>query len=266
VRARINEESHEMNRKTRQQLDLLKLLVKKEITLKYKRTYLGFFWSLLNPILTTLVLFIAFSTFMRFEMKDYTLFLLAAMAPWNWFSASVTMSTNTLTGNVSLIKKTLFPKHLLIVATIAAQFVTLIFSLPILLALVFYYGKTPSLNWLIGIPILIVVQFFTCYGIAMIVSMVNAVFRDMEHIVNICISMLFWMTPIIYPLQAVPEKYKVYMAINPVTYLIQSWREIFLNNNINWNYIAISAITAMVVVSIGTIIFRKLDRNLDEVL
>lgn len=255
-----------MNRKTRQQIDLLRLLVKKEITLKYKRTYLGFLWSLLNPLLTALVLFIAFRIFMRFEMKDYTLFLLAALFPWTWFSASVTMSTYTLTGNISLIKKVLFPKHFLILATIIGQFVTLIVGLPVLIVLVYYYGKTPALNWLFGIPLLIMVQFIVTYGITLVISMVNAFFRDMEQIINVCVSMLFWMTPIVYPLEAVPKKYRVLLVINPVTYLIQSWRDIFLNNTINWHYISISLVTAMVVLLAGIFIFKRLDRRLDEVL
>ncbi len=203
---------------------------------------------------------------MRFEMEDYILFLLAALFPWAWFSASVTMSTNTLTGNTSLIKKVLFPKHFLILATIIGQLVNFIFALPILLVLVYYYGKTPSLNWLIGIPVLIVVQFAVTYGVALIISMVNPFFRDMEHIVNVCVSMLFWMTPIIYPLEAVPEKYRVYLTINPVTYLMQGWRDIFLNNTINWHNISISMVTAMVFLLAGIVIFKRLDRRLDEVL
>lgn len=255
-----------MNKKTRQQIDLLKILVKKEITLKYKRTYLGFLWSLLNPLLTALVLFIAFRIFMRFEMENYTLFLLAAIFPWSWFSASVTMSTNTLTGNIALIKKVLFPKHFLILATIIGQLVNLIFALPILLVFVYYYGKAPALNWLYGIPLLIVVQFIVTYGVALVISMVNAFFRDMEYIINVSVGMLFWMTPIIYPLEAVPEKYRVLLVINPVTYLIQSWRDIFLNNTINWHNISISLVTAVVVLLAGTFIFSRLNRRLDEVL
>jgi len=255
-----------MNKKTRQQIDLLKILVKKEITLKYKRTYLGFLWSLLNPLLTALVLFIAFRIFMRFEMENYTLFLLAAIFPWSWFSASVTMSTNTLTGNIALIKKVLFPKHFLILATIIGQLVNLIFALPILLVFVYYYGKAPALNWLYGIPLLIVVQFIVTYGVALVISMVNAFFRDMEYIINVSVGMLFWMTPIIYLLEAVPEKYRVLLVINPVTYLIQSWRDIFLNNTINWHNISISLVTAVVVLLAGTFIFSRLNRRLDEVL
>jgi len=252
--------------KSRQQLDLLRLLIKKEITLRYKRTYLGFLWSLLNPLLTGLVLLIAFSVFMRFEMENFALFLMAALFPWTWFAASVTISTNTLTGNVSLIKKVLFPKHFLLLATITAQLVNFLFSLPILIGLAFYFGNTSMLNWLIGIPVLAVVQFAVIFGLALMISMANAFFRDLEYIVNVLVGLLFWMTPIIYPLEMVPEEVRGFLLMNPMTYLIQAWRELFFNSVLNWNYIAISMITAVVVLLAGLLIFKRLDRKLDEVL
>src|SRR4030043_1642898 len=110
----MNVFDHEFRRKK----DLLWLLTKKEITLKYKRTFLGILWSLLNPILFAIVLFIAFKIFMRIQMENYTFFLLAALFPWNWFSASITMSTGALIGNVNLIKKIRFPRHFLILSPI----------------------------------------------------------------------------------------------------------------------------------------------------
>lgn len=255
-----------MNKKTRQQLDLLKLLIKKEITLRYKRTYLGFLWSLLIPLLTGLVLFIAFNVFMRFEIENFALFILAALFPWTWFSASVIMSTNALVGNASLIKKVIFPKHFLLLAIVIAQLINFIFSLPILLGLVYYYGSAPTLSWLIGIPVLVGVQFIVIYGLSLIVSMANAFFRDLEYIVTVLIGLLFWMTPIIYPIEAVPEKYRVLLIMNPVTYLIQSWRDLFFYNTINLHNISISAATAAVFLLAGLLIFKKLDRKLDEVL
>jgi len=255
-----------MNRKTRHRLDLLKLLVKKEITLRYKRTYLGFLWALLNPLLTSLVLFIAFNVFMRFEIENFALFLLSALFPWTWFSTSVTMSTNTLTGNVSLIKKVIFPKHFLLLATITAQLVNFIFSLPVLIGLAYYYGSAPALNWLIGIPVLVVAQFAIIYGLALIISTANAYFRDLEYIVSVLVSLLFWMTPIVYPLDAVPAKYRALLALNPVTYLMQAWRDLFFNNMLNWHNVFISLITAAVVLFAGLLVFAKLERKLDEVL
>ena len=256
----------QINKKTRQQLDLLKLLVKKEITLRYRRTYLGFLWSLLNPLLTSLVLFIAFSVFMRFEMENFALFLMAALFPWTWFAASVTMSTNTLTGNVSLIKKVIFPKHFLLLSTIIAQLVNFIFSLPVLIVLVYYYGGAPTINWLIGIPLLVMVQFAVIYGLALMISIANAFFRDLEYIVTVLIGLLFWMTPIVYPLHIVPEEAKVFLIMNPVTYLMQAWRDLFFYNMLNWHNIFISMITAAVVLLAGLLIFKKLERKLDEVL
>jgi len=252
--------------KTRQQLDLLKLLVKKEITLRYKRTYLGFLWSLLNPLLTSLVLFVAFSVFMRFEVENFILYLLSALFPWTWFSTSVTMSPSILTSNVSLIKKVIFPKHFLVLATIASQLVNFIFSLPVLIVLTYYYGGAPAANWLIGIPLLAVVQFAVIYGISLIISIANAFFRDLEYLVGVLVSLLFWMTPIIYPLEAVPARHQIWLSINPVTYLIQAWRDLLFNNVLNWQNVYISMITAAVVLVIGLWVYNRFEPKLDEVL
>ena len=171
--------------------DLLWLLTKKEITLKYKRTVLGILWSLLNPILLAIVLFIAFKIFMRFQKEHYAFFLLSALFPWNWFSASITISTGTLINNVSLIKKIRFPRHFLVIATILAQLVNLIFALPIIVGFSYFHGKGPGINWLIIVPTLIVVQFIVTTGICLAISMLNAYFRDMEYIIGVAINMLF---------------------------------------------------------------------------
>jgi lipopolysaccharide transport system permease protein len=250
----------------KQQYDLLWLLTKKEITLKYKRTYFGLLWSIFNPILTAIVFFIAFKIFMRFEMENYTLFLLTGLFPWTWFSASMTMSTVTLTSNTSLIKKILLPKHFLIIATVLSQLVNLIFSLPILAVLVYYYGMSPGSIWFIGIPLLILIQFVVTIGLSLFSSVINAFFRDMEYLIGVCINMLFWMTPIIYPLDMVPEKYRFYLTINPLTYLIASWRDIIISNTIIWSNLILSFIAAILFFSIGWWTYKILDKKLDEVL
>ncbi|MBT9172001.1 MAG: hypothetical protein DDT21_00377 [Syntrophomonadaceae bacterium] len=151
-------------------------------------------------------------------------------------------------------------------ATIIAQLVNFIFSLPVLIGLTYYYGSAPTLNWLIGIPVLVIVQFAVIYGLSLIISIANAFFRDLEYIVTVLMSLLFWMTPIIYPLQAVPEEYQVLLVMKPATYLMQAWRDLFFNNMINWHNIAISAMTAALVLLAGLLIFKKLERKLDEVL
>jgi lipopolysaccharide transport system permease protein len=246
--------------------DLLWLLTKKEITLKYKRTVLGILWSLLNPILLALIYFIAFKIFMRMQMENYIFFLLVALFPWNWFSASIIISTGVLINNVSLIKKIRFPRHFLVVATILAQLVNLLFAIPIIIVFSYFYGNGPALNWLLIVPILIVVQFIVTTGLCLCISMINAYFRDMEYIVGVAMSMVFWLTPIIYPLNIIPQKYRIYLAINPLTYLITAWRDIFLSNCIDWGNIGISFGSALIFLSFGIFLFQRLGKRLDEVL
>ncbi len=246
--------------------DLLWLLTKKEITLKYKRTALGILWSLLNPILLALVLFVAFKLFMRIKMENYTFFLLSALFPWNWFSASITMSAGTLISNVSLIKKIRFPKHFLLLATILAQLVNLVFALPIIIVFSYFYGKGPGVNWLFAVPVLIVIQFMVTTGVCFAIAMINAYFRDMEYIIGVVVSMLFWITPIIYPLDMVPDAYRVYLIFNPLTYLITAWRDILMLNSIDWSNIGISFVSSLVSLFLGILIFQKLGKRLDEVI
>jgi lipopolysaccharide transport system permease protein len=255
-----------LDREAKRKLDLLLLLIKKEITLKYKRTILGIFWSLLNPILLSLVLFVAFKIFMKIQMENYTFFFLSALFPWNWFSASITLSTGTLIGNVNLIKRIRFPRHFLIIATVLSQFVNLLFSLPIIIGLAYFYGKGPNVNWLLAVPLLIILQFVVTIGICLAISMVNAYFRDMEYIIGVVVGMLFWMTPIIYPLGSIPKEYQIYLILNPLTYLITAWRDIFMSNLINWGNIGISLASSLGFFFAGAIVFQLLGKKLDEVI
>jgi lipopolysaccharide transport system permease protein len=96
--------------------------------------------------------------------------------------------------------------------------------------------------------------------------MINAYFRDMEYIVGVVINMLFWMTPIIYPLNIVPEKYRIYLIFNPLTYLIAAWRDIFMSNVINWGNIGISFGSSLIFLLFGISIFQRLGKRLDEVI
>jgi lipopolysaccharide transport system permease protein len=254
------------NKEFKRKKDLLWLLTKKEVTLKYKRTFLGIIWSLLNPILLAAVLFIAFKIFMRIQMENYTFFLLSALFPWNWFSASVTISTGTLIGNVNLIKRILFPRHFLVIAAILGQFVNLIFAIPIIVGFSCFYGNGPGINWLIVVPILIFIQFIVTTGICLMISMVNAYFRDMEYIIGVVINLLFWMTPIIYPLNIIPEAYRRCLLLNPLTYLITAWRDIFMSNSTDWGNIGISFGSSLIFFFFGIIVFQKLGKRLDEVI
>jgi lipopolysaccharide transport system permease protein len=255
-----------MTKETQRKLDLIILLTEKEIKLKYKRTTLGIFWSLLNPVLTALVFVVAFKIFMRFKMENYTFFLLSALFPWSWFQASVIISGRALVDNVTLIKKVIFPRTYLVAAVIFAQLINLIFSIPILLILSALTAQGSSWTWIVGIPILIAIQLVFTYGCSLIISITNTFFRDIEYLVAVFMNLVFWMTPIIYPLSSMPEKYRVLARLNPLTSLMNAWRELFMHNTLVWQDMGIALVMALVFLWLGNAVFKKMERKLDEVL
>ena len=255
--------SHHLQR----EMDLLRILTHKEITLQYKRTALGILWSLLNPLLLALIFYIAFIVILRIEKKDFPLFLLAALFPWTWFSNSVSASTVSFITNKSLIKKFPFPKHFLLTAGVLSQGVHFLFSLPIIAFFVYYYGRTVGLSWLIGIPILLAIQFLITMGACLAVSVINVYFYDFQFIVAFLLTMLFWLTPIVYMFDTVPETYRfLFMYFNPLTSLISSWRELFMSNIIHWSWLAIAILGSLVIFCAGLLIFLRLGRRVDEVI
>lgn len=246
--------------------DLIYLLTRKEISLKYKRTILGIFWSLLNPILLSIVFFVAFKIFMRFKIENYTFFLLSALFPWTWFSSSILISARSLVDNVSLVKKVVFPRHYLVASVILAQLVHLLFSFPILLFFSYTKSQGPSLVWLIGIPLLIVIQLTFTFGISLIIAILNTYFRDIEYLVGVLLNLIFWMTPITYPLSSIPENLRQLFMLNPLTTIMFSWRELFLNNVILWDKLGIGFLMSLISLYVGKMVFQRLERRLDEVL
>jgi lipopolysaccharide transport system permease protein len=251
----------------RRNIDLFWLLTHREITAQYKRTFLGIFWSMLNPLLQALVFYIAFIAILKIPKKDFPLFLLSALFPWTWFTSSVNASTVSLIINKSLIKKFPFPKHFLLTASVVSQGVHFLFSLPIIACLVYSYGKTANWIWLLGIPLLFLIQFLMTMGVSLAVSVINGYFMDFQFIVAFLLNMLFWITPILYQLDTIPEPYRsLSLYANPLTPLMSAWRELFMSNRIEWNWVLTAFLSSLVVFSAGIIIFRRMNRRLDEVL
>ncbi|NWF75907.1 MAG: ABC transporter permease [Nitrospirae bacterium] len=246
--------------------DLVIALTQKELKVKYKRSFLGYLWSIANPLALSLVFFIAFKIFMKIQIENYTLFLISGLFPWQWFSNSVNSSAMTLVGNAPLIKKVNFRREVLVIATVLNDMLHFILSIPIIIIFVFFYGITPSLMWLIGIPILLIIQFIITFGFAVAVSSINLFFRDIERIVFIITTLMFYITPIIYAENMVPDNFKGLILLNPLSILMVSWRNLFMRGIINPGDIAMAFLYSLIVFAIGYFIFKRLRWRFAEVL
>src|SRR4030043_1369754 len=182
-----------MNSKIQHSIDLITVLTQKEMKVRYKSTFFGYLWSVAYPLAFALVFFIAFKVIMRIQIENYALFLIAGLFPWQWFSNSVNASPTVFLGNASIIKKVNFPRNTLPFMTVLQDMIHFILSIPVIVLFLFLYQKSPSLSWIYGIPLLLVIQFFLTYGVSLVVSSINLFFRDLERLTSIFMMLLFYL-------------------------------------------------------------------------
>lgn len=246
--------------------DLVIVLTQKELKVKYKRSFLGYLWSIANPLALALVFFIAFKIFMKIPIENYTLFLIAGLFPWQWFLNSVNSSATVFIGNATLIKKMHFRHEVLVVATILNDMLHFLLSIPVIILFLFIYGMQPSIMWLVGIPALLIVQFIITMGFSLAVSALNLFFRDIERIVFIFTSLMFYMTPIIYSEEMVPAEYRTLILSNPLSILFISWRNLLMHGTLVVKDTVLALVYALIVFAIGYLVYRKLKWRFAEVL
>ncbi len=242
--------------------ELLKNLVIKELKLRYKRSVLGFLWTMLNPLMMMIVLTIVFSHMMRFDMKNFAIFLLCGLLPWNYFSHSLSMSTMSLISNANLINKVYIPKAVFPLSIIFSNMVNMILSLIPLFVLMIFMGIEIQPSVML-IPILLLNLILFTAGISLFLSCLNVFFRDFTHMIEIIITAWFYLTPIIYPIDMIPSKYEMVFKLNPLVYIIGGFREVIFHGKIpDFNFILISVLAALFSFAIGYWYFNRNEREI----
>jgi len=206
--------------------ELLFSLTKKELKVKYRGSVLGFFWSLLNPVLIMLVYSFVFSMVLRQGIEEFAIFLLCALLPFNFFSNSVNYGSGSIISNANLVKKIYFPKEIIPLSIVLSNLINFLLEL-IVLFIVLSIFKYKFYMYLYLLPVVIIVQVFFVSGMSMLISALNVLFRDLQHLVTILMLVWFFGTPIIYPLSMVPEQYQFWMQLNPMAVFAAFYRNIF---------------------------------------
>ena len=223
----------------RQNSELLYLLVLKDLKVRYKSSFLGYVWALANPFVFAFVYWIAFKFVMRVQMENYSLFLIAGLFPWLWLSAGVTQATRVFQTNRSLVIKVNLNRAVLPMSIVVGEMVHFLFALPaIILFLALAGGKYLHWAWLWQIPLLIAVQVLFSFPLALIFAIANVFVHDVEYLVGIGFSILFFATPMVYPISMVPPEYQPYFAANPLHAVVDSWRSVFLEGVLQLPHLA----------------------------
>ncbi|MBI2723724.1 MAG: ABC transporter permease [Chloroflexi bacterium] len=256
-----------INRQVRRAWELIYLLTLRELKLRYQDTFFGFLWSLIRPLLQGAVLFVVLRKFIRIDVADYHLVLLSGLFPWAWFQTSLTLAVGSFAANGALIKKVYFPRFVLPLATVLNNGVQFGLSIPVILLLLLLSGYTPNWTWIIGIPYLLLVEAALIMGVVLFIASLDVYFRDLEHLTDVFVGLIwFYLTPVIYPLSIVPEKYHNWVLLNPMASLIEGWRELFLQNQLPGVDMWPALVFAAGIAALGSFSFRQMQGGFADAL
>lgn len=262
--------------------ELMSNLTLRELRGKYKRSAIGWAWSLINPLVTMAIFTLVFGVILGARppvgapsgLDNFALFLVCALLPWNFVNAGVTGSISSLVANASLVKKVYFPRAVLVASSVVANDVALLIELSVLAVALLVVGNM-VLPWLPVVLLLVVIQTMLVVGVGLAVSVLNVYFRDVQHLVAIGIQLWFYATPIVYPLSLVEDKaqgrevlgvdlFTLYQ-LNPMVGFVESYRDALYHLRFpdagTLAYITAVSIAALVG---GFAIFRRLEPRLAE--
>ncbi len=205
--------------------DLVILLVQRDLRVRYRGSFLGYVWSMMNPLLYMAILSFVFSHLMRVKIENYAAFILSGTLTWNLFHQSLMIGVNSILGNGALLRKVQVPAALFPAVSVCSVLVNFVLALGpyVLIALATGVQLTP---WILALPLVIVPYLIFIYGLALFVGTMNISFRDVGHTLEPLLTMLFYASPIVYPVEMLPESYRKLLWLNPMTPFLTEMRSL----------------------------------------
>jgi len=242
-------------------------LIIKDFKVRYKGTLLGYAWALVTPLIFAVIFNFVFQHIIRFEIVDYPVFLVSGLFAWQWFSNSVSGGAGCFLQNASLVKKLNFQRYLIPLSVVLVDALHFVLALPIIVAFLFVSDKPVYYNsWWYGIPIVAFTQLAIIYGATLCVSCMNTIFRDVDKVVALLVTMLFYLTPVFYPLSIVPENILPFIQLNPMTGVISTWHGLLLHGTLDFGVLSYSMVWGTLLVMLGVLTYKQLNHRFAEVL
>ncbi|MBI1843316.1 MAG: ABC transporter permease [Actinobacteria bacterium] len=259
-------------------------LTLRELRGKYKRSVIGWSWSLINPLATVLIYSLVFSFFLKVTpdggspsgLKVFALFLLCGLLPWNYLSNGMVGGMSALVTNANLIKKVYFPREVLVVASLISWLVSMLIEMGVLVVILLLFGNM-ALPWIPLALLLILLQSVFVLGLGLMLSVLNVYFRDVQHFIGIILQIWFYATPIVYPINVVERAaadhhFRILgmgldslYHLNPMVGFVEAYRDLLYDLRLppagDIIYLAAWSVATM---TIGMIVFNRLSGNLAE--
>lgn len=248
--------------------ELLYFFTWRDFKVRYKQTFIGILWAIFQPFMTMVVFSIFFGMLLNVPSDGvpYPIFIYTGLLFWQFFSSALSETSNVLINNQAIITKVYFPRLILPISTVATRFVDFVIASVILGIMMVYYGYTPDILSILIVPILLIITFMAAVGGGLFLAAMNVKYRDVRFVLPFFIQILLFVTPVIYP-ASIAGAYSWILAVNPMTGVIQNARAVLLGTaEVNLLLIGISFIACLILLIIGTIYFKKVERYFADVI
>ena len=244
--------------------ELIRILTISDLKVKYQSSVLGFAWSLLNPLLMMLVLYLVFNNAFKNNQEHFALYILIGIVSWRFLANATSSSMMAIVGKSSLVTKIYIPRQILVLSSVLSSFISSLLEFLVLIVLLLAFGVNISPN-ILFFPVIQIVYFIMVYGISLALAALYVYYRDLNQIWEVLMQLGFFISPVCYSISTVPEKYLFYYMLNPVTLVMQIYRKTLLYaespSAVSLVYILLSACVLLI---LGTVIFKRLERRFAE--
>jgi lipopolysaccharide transport system permease protein len=247
--------------------ELLAFLVWRDIKIRYRQTLLGGLWAILQPFIAMLIFSFIFNRLAHVQSDGppYKLFAYAGLAPWTFFSTSVTQSSNSLLANHQLVSKVYFPRIFIPLGAIGALLVDLFLSLGLFAAMMVYYRWPLTVN-VLWLPLFTLGALLAAAGTGLTLSALNVSFRDVKYAVPFMVQMGLFVTPVIYPARYIPQRWQFLLGLNPMAGVVIGFRHALLGSPASWEVIGISLAVSLLLFVSGLFIFRRMENRFADII
>lgn len=247
--------------------DLFLFFVWRSIRIRYAQSALGVGWAVIQPVFAMLVFTVVFGNLAQIDSDGvpYAIFSFAALVPWTYFSNALTESTDSLPKHANMIGKIYFPRLILPLSAATAKLVDFTIALVLMFLLMVWFRAAPNTGAFV-LPLLVVMMALTAAGIGMWMTALAIQYRDVKHAMTFVVQLLMYAAPVVYPTSLIPERYQLLYAINPMVGVIEGFRAGLLGTRpMPWDFIAVGAVTTVVLVVSGAVYFRQKEKVFADV-
>ena len=247
--------------------DLLYFLVWRDLKVRYKQTFLGIAWVVLQPLLMTMVFTVVLGNIVKVPSGGipYAVFVYSGLTLWVFFSGAISVTGNCLVMNAHLITKIYFPRIVIPLATIIARLVDLAVAFVILLLLVAYYRIPFRLELVLTLPLILLLTGFAL-GFGLCMSAINVRYRDVGVALPVLIQLWLFASPIVYPVTQVPEKFRLWYSMNPMVGIVENFRAVMFGTRPNSFSLLVSVVFTMILLIYGAYLFRTREKNIADLI